>query len=259
VVPLRDLQRAFRDALLGGDATASADAVFGDGVAPDSRLAIYRHHVLASLTAALKATYPVVCRLVDERFFGYAADTYIRAFPPTSPCLFEYGASFADFLAAFPPCRHLEYLPDVARLEWAMNAALHAGDAARLDPADLARVSAVDLPRLTLAFEPSLSLLASPWPIDHIWLANHGAPAAPTPTVDVGTGGARLQVRRVEGEVAMRTLESAAYALVAALAHGLTLGEAAAAALAQDPSFDLTRALHELIEERIAVDFSVSN
>jgi hypothetical protein len=259
VVPLRDLQRAFRDALLGGDATAASDAVFGDGVASDSRLAIYRHHVFASLTAALKATYPVVCRLVDERFFGYAADSYIRAAPPTSPCLFEYGASFADFLAAFPPCRHLEYLPDVARLEWAMNAALHAGDATRLRPADLARVSAADLPRLTLEFEPSLSLLASSWPIDCIWMANRGAPLTPTPTVDLGVGGARLQVRRVDGEIAMRTLEPAAYALVAALAHGLTLGEAAAAALAEDPSFDLTPALYELIEERIAVDFSVSN
>src|SRR5713101_5908735 len=112
---LSEIQAAFGRALLGGDEQPAAAMVSGDGLTPAARLEIYRHHVFTTLTAALQATFPVVCRLVHERFFGYAADQYIRAHPPTEPCLFEYGSSFPAFLAGFEPCRHLQYLPDVAR------------------------------------------------------------------------------------------------------------------------------------------------
>jgi len=112
---LRELQRDVRDALLG-EAEATVGEIAGDGVAPAARLAVYRHHVLTSLTAALETTFPVVVRLVDQRFFRYACDGYVRAQPPAGPCLFEYGATFPDFLAGFEPCRHLTWLPDFARL-----------------------------------------------------------------------------------------------------------------------------------------------
>src|SRR5262249_36525583 len=125
---LHDLQRGMRAAVLDDDAGVARE-VAADGLAPEARLAVYRHHVISSLTSALESTFPVVVRLVDPRFFRFACDRYIRSEPPTGPCLFEYGATFPDFLARFEPCRHLAWLPDVARLEWAMNAALHAADA----------------------------------------------------------------------------------------------------------------------------------
>src|SRR6266403_1205342 len=101
-------------------------AIMGDGLDPAARLNIHRNHYISSLGEALKATYPVACRLVDERFFAYAASEYIKISPPRRVCLFEYGEGFPDFLAAFPACASLVYLADVARLEWLINAALHA-------------------------------------------------------------------------------------------------------------------------------------
>src|SRR5262249_5105660 len=142
---LRDLQLAVRDAILGDDGEAAAHHIAGDRLAPEARLEIYRHHVFTTLTSALEATYPVICRLVDHRFFAYAEARYMRAYPPTGPCLFEYGATFPDFLAVFPPCRDLGYLRDVARLEWAMNLALHAEDSTGVDPARLGELPAEDL------------------------------------------------------------------------------------------------------------------
>jgi hypothetical protein len=246
-----------RRALLGGDAGPAAAAIAGDGIDPAARLDVYRHHVLATLTAALESTYPVVCRLVDRRFFGYAADAYVREHPPAGPCLFEYGEGFADFLAAFPPCRGLPYLPDVARLEWSMNAALHAEDTAPIDPAELAAVPPDALPRLTLAIEPSVSLLASPWPVDRIWRANQEG--ADEPAVDLDAGGVRLEIRRTDGAVGMRALDAATHGFRAALAAGRPLGHAAEAALALDPRFDLAGALRDFLEERILTGFAVSN
>src|SRR2546425_8674290 len=79
---LRELQAGFRAALLAGDERGVAPDVVDDGVNASARLAVYRHHVRTSLTAALEATFPVVCRLVDWRFFGWLADCYVRAHPP---------------------------------------------------------------------------------------------------------------------------------------------------------------------------------
>jgi putative DNA-binding protein len=249
---LRDLQREFRRALLGGSSTVAARAVLGDGLAPAARVEIYRHHVFTTLTEALAATYPVVRRLVDERFFAYAADRYIRRHPPTSPCLSEYGASFARFLGAFPACRHLAYLPDVARLEWALNRALYAEDGTPLDPQRLASVPAALLPRLTFRLEPSISYLGSPWPVDRIWRANQ-ADADPGVTVDLDAGGVHLEIRRIGDDVGFRGLEPAVHAFRDALGHRRPLGEAAMAALAIDPSFHLARALHALLDEDAVV------
>src|SRR5919197_41173 len=156
---LRELQAGFRAALLDGDDARVAREIADDGLGAAARVAVYRHHVFTSLTAALEATYPVVCRLVDRRFFGWAADRYIRAHPPAGPCLFEYGDAFPAFLAAFEPCADLPWLADVARLEWAMTVAQHAPDASPLEPDAWRAVDPTALARLSLRFDPSVTLL----------------------------------------------------------------------------------------------------
>lgn len=254
---LCDVQAAFRDALLAGDDDAAAAMVRGDGLMPHARLQIYRHHVFTTLTAALKATYPVVCRLVDERFFGYAADRYIRAQPPAGPCLFEYGSSFPEFLAEFEPCRPLRYLPDVARLEWALNRAAHAGDAVRLDPAALHTLAEEHWPRLLFQFDHSVSLLGSRWPIDRIWHANQ-PDADPSLTVDLASGGAHLEVRRIGSDAVFRAIDVATHGFRLALHAGRCLEEAAGVALDIDGAFDLARALQDLIGEDLLTGFALS-
>src|SRR5262245_29966438 len=104
MLTLPDIQAGFAAAILREDASDGVPAIVADGLPSAARVQLYRNHVLTSLTETLATTYPVVCRLVDRRFFGFAADAYIRRDPPTSPCLFEYGVTFPDFLASFPPC-----------------------------------------------------------------------------------------------------------------------------------------------------------
>lgn len=257
MLPLGELQSAVRAALLDDEEAAAARVVAGDGLDPRARLAIYRHHVFTSLTAALEATYPVVCRLVDARFFGWAAHEFIQAHPPASACLLEYGAGFADFLAGFPACRHLAYLPDVARLEWALSRALHADDHAAIDPAALADLAPSQVEGLTLRLDPSLALLASPWPIDRIWRANQPG-ADPEVVIDLAASpGARLEVRRLDDDVAFRALPADAHAFRRALLAGHDLAAATAAARAADATFDLAGALRALLDERLVAGFTV--
>jgi hypothetical protein len=254
VSSLRDTQRAFRTAVLGA---GSVGGVAGDGLRSDARVAIYRHHVTASLTGVLKGVYPVVCRLVDERFFGYAADRFIARHPPLGPCLWEYGQAFAAFLATFEPCRTLPYLPDVARLEWAMSRALHADDDAALDGATLRRYAPADLADARLRFHPSFALVDSPWPVDRIWRANQ-PDADPRALVDLGAGPARLAVWRAEDDVVFRALDPGAHALRRALHAGRPLGDAAAAAREEDPTADLTALLRDLFGDNTLVDFTLT-
>jgi hypothetical protein len=255
---LRELQAAVGEALLGGPTEAAAAQILEDGLRPQARLDVYRHHVFTTLTAALQATYPVVCRLVHERFFGYAADQYIRADPPAGPCLFEYGSSFPAFLADFEPCRHLQYLPDVARLEWALNTATHAEQSAALDPVVLSQLPVEDLPGLTLRLDPSLSLLRSPWPIDQIWRVNQPE-GGPDATVDLGSGGVSLEVRQMGDHAVFRPLDRAIYAFRGALRRGDCLAEAADVALETNGAFDLSQALRNLFAEQLPVDYEVSS
>jgi uncharacterized protein (UPF0276 family) len=257
---LKTLQSEFRGALLGGEDGQPAGPlgaeILADGLSPEARLAIYRHHVRTTLASVLKGAYPVVVRLVGDGFFAYAADAFVRRHPPDGPCLFEYGAGFAAFLASFPPCHDLVYLPDVARLEWAMNAALHAPDALAADRERLRGIPAEAISAITLRFDPSVTLLSSAWPIEAIWRANQPG-ADPEATIDLRSGGACLEIRRLGDDVVWRTLPPAEHAFRGALGAGQTLERAADAALTVDADFDLADALHRLLGEEIVVAFEV--
>ncbi|NBB83119.1 MAG: DUF2063 domain-containing protein, partial [Alphaproteobacteria bacterium] len=190
---LAELQRAMAAAVLGGDRAAAEASIVADRIAPADRLDVYAGTVRISLTQALEAAFPVVARLVGERFFHAAARRFVEAHPPQRPQLLSYGGGFADFLAAFEPARSLPYLPDVARLEWARVQALFAADAAPLAAEALGEVPAEAMPRLVFDLHPSLRVVASAWPIQAIWQANR----QPTvPKVDLGAGGQTVLVLR---------------------------------------------------------------
>ena len=254
---LRELQAAFRRALLDGDDGAIAAFIAEDGMAAAERLAVYRNNVQWSLTDVLRDTFPVVCRLVDERFFAYAAHEFIRAHPPVRACLVEYGVRFADFLAGFPPCRELAYLPDVARLEWLMHAAAHAADAEPLAPSALAGVAARDTPRLVLRLHPSFGFLASLWPIERIWHTNRPG-AESDEIVDLASGGAHLEVSRRGSDVVLRALDAAVFVFRDTLAAGASLETATKAALAADAEFDLGRAIADLFGDGAVIAFTLA-
>jgi hypothetical protein len=255
MLALRELQARFTDSLFATEDPTLLDLVDGDGLDAQARLAFYRHHVFTTLTATLEAAYPVVCRLVDRRFFGYAADAFIRREPPIGPCLGEYGAAFPDFLGSFPACGALPYLPDVARLEWAHHTAAQRSASASLDLARLRRVDPRDMAQLRFVPDPSLALLASPWPVDKIWKAHQEGTSETLPGLQGGA--VCLQVHAVGETVAMRVLEPATFAFRDALARGLTLGEAAGLALESYPSFDLQQAIVEVLGDCIFNDFTL--
>jgi hypothetical protein len=252
---LLELQMRLRRAVLGGDTAEIIAAIQGDGLDPAARVGIYRNHAFATLGDALRGTFPVVCRLVDKRFFAYAAHEYLREHPPHSRCLVEYGTDFADFLADFRPCKNLPYLPDVARFEWALNIAATVREATPLQAETLAAIPAGEAVYVALRLQPSLSYFASPWPIDAIWQANK---EDEVPPIDITSGGTSLEIRRAGEAVSWRRLDPGTFEFRTALADGLVLAAAMAAATLRDPAFDLTAAVWQVFAEGLAVGFVIS-
>lgn len=169
---LHDLQRDFRNAILSGDPTALDALIVRETVGPDDRVDIYRNNVFSSLSRALIAMFPVVHRLVGGEFFAFTAHEFISDCPPDDPRVAAYGGGFADFLADFPPCRDLVYLPDVARLERLLQLAARARELDSIRPSALANLVAEDATQLILRFQPSFGYLSSPFPIHKIWQIN---------------------------------------------------------------------------------------
>ena len=202
-----------------------AAGLFSDDAGPES-LEVYRGNLRANLHDALAQAYPVVRRLVGEAFFREAAGRYAAAHPSTSGDLHAYGARLASFLEGYAPARGLDYLPDVARLEWAVAAAFHAADGEALDYAGLGAIAPADLERVRLCLHPSVRLLASPYPVAAIWEANQpgrdGTPGR-------AEGADRAAVYREGFEVRVRPVGESSWRFLQALASGASLGE-----LAQD-------------------------
>jgi hypothetical protein len=255
MIALPELQSAFGRSITSDAQNTMLALIAGEPSEAPARLAIYRNNVLSRLTKSLRETFPVVCRLVDERFFDYAADAYIRTALPTEGCLAKYGDSFAAFLAAFPAASEIPYLPDVARLEWSIH---RAQLSAPLPTAHLAALASLehDPAEIRLRLAPWLDYVTSGYNVDDIWSAHQSAGFL---------GGLRvvsmncpLQVHGLH-ESPLRRLTPATWVFRSALAGGETLGEAAARAMRIFPCFDLTQALSTLFSEGCVVGLDLNS
>jgi hypothetical protein len=206
------------------------------------RFAVYRNNVVVGLVGALEARFPATRKIVGEDFFKGAAKLFAATEPPRSPLMLLYGDGFPAFLADFEPAREVPYLADVAGLEAARTRAYHAADAKPLTPAALSGV-ALDLAGSCFTLHASVEIVASDYPIVTIWAMNSGEIEL-APITDWRREDAL--VSRPGCDVEVRRLPPGAKTFLQKLAARNPLGEAAAAALAGNASFDLAANLAAL-------------
>ncbi len=254
---LPELQRAFVCALIEGNALPLSDTIVGArGMDSASAMAVYRNNVYTNYRNALRDDYPAILALVGEGFFRGACDAYIRSQPSRSGDLNDFGGAFAEFLQSWPPARALSYLPDVARLEWAMHLALHAADAHALELARLAQAPGELLPRLYFGLHPSARLIESAYPVLRIWeMSQKNADTGQR--VDLDSGPERLLVIRRQDGVEVEPLAHAEWNLLYALAAHNTLGDAYASAHRIDADFDLAGFLQRHVLAQTLVSFEI--
>jgi hypothetical protein len=223
---LLETQHALFRALVVGDRDSATSQIVSGALSPAERLDVYRNTFISSLTAALRISYPAVYRLVGEPFFESAAQCFIEAHPPRTAYLNAYGAEFADFLAQFPPVELLSYLADVARLEWAVNIALHAKDVHAMDAQSFARMGEIPPDRLILVPHPSITLLRLDHPGRQIWRAVLDEDDAALSAIDCSAGPQWLMVERNTTGVEVLSLPETEWRIAAALCAGETFAKA---------------------------------
>jgi hypothetical protein len=221
---LLDLQQSLARCLVTGDAAEVFARVVDDGLSPRERLGIYRNTFLLTASRALKLTFPAVERLVGSEFFEGAAQTFVVECPPNRADLNVYGDEFPRFLERFAPAGTLPYLPDVARLEYAVSRALHAEDRPSLDPAELARLGEADQAQVRFAGHPSISTLEASVPVDAIWRSVLNQDDQAMAAVDLSSGPVHLLVERPHDHVEVSRLDAAAWHMSVSLFEGLPLG-----------------------------------
>jgi len=215
------------------------------GRTTDKRYNVYRNNVTVTLIDALAAVYPAVQRITGVDFFRAMARSHIRAAPPTSPLLFEYGRDFPVFIEQYEYANSMPWLADTARIERAWLDAYHAADAEPLPPAALAAVPQEKLADLVVITHPATRIVRSRFSAVTIVASNRGN--QPVGRIDASTPEDAL-ITRPDLEVLLRRLPPGGATFIESLMSRRSLGEAAASALEISSSFDIAANIAGMIE-----------
>ncbi|HTJ93529.1 MAG TPA: DNA-binding domain-containing protein [Pararobbsia sp.] len=220
------------------------DVVSRTGKTVAKRYNVYRNNVTVSLIDALAAIYPAVQRITGVDFFRAMARFHIRATPPESPLLFEYGRAFPAFIKSYEYAQQMPWLADTARIERAWLDAYHAADASVLDAQAFASIDPVHLADVRFVAHPATGIVRSPYPAVAIFAMNREAGS--TSTLQSSDAEDAL-ITRPHDEVTVSLLPPGGAAFLRSLIDGQTFGEAVEAAFGDNEAFDLSANLAGMI------------
>jgi hypothetical protein len=225
-----------------------------DGARFARGLQVYQANAGAVAERALAAAYPTVQQVIGAEHFAGLARALWQRDPPQRGDVAHWGGGLGDFLeraieqASHEARRRGEsgpdepYLPDLARLEWAVHVAHTAHDADG-PVVGLDRLAGADIARLRLRARAGTQVLRSAHPVVSVWRA-HRAPEGigQAPGGDreatlrarlqqalLGAGAEPALVWRAGWRVEVAALGLADAAFTLALLQGLPLAAALAA------------------------------
>ena len=231
------------DALNTPPTTIEENFIGNDGTLP-ARLKIYRNNIIGSLTDVMRATFPTIEKLVGEAFFEQTARSFILHNPPENGCLMLFGQGFDEFLKTFEPVQHLEYLPDIAKLELALNKAYYASDDNSFALHDLAQIDPEALNDLKLPLRDSVELIASNHQISKIREFAISGNDENAPEIN---GDEYLLVFRPQLQTEILELNPDEFFILTQFKDGKTLGESVLETLEKHPEFDIQAFLQKFI------------
>lgn len=240
-----DHAACFAPGLMDPGRAAPGDVIATHGKGVVKRYNVYRNNVVVSLIDALAAVYPAVQRITGVDFFRAMARFHIRATPPASPLLFEYGRDFPAFIETYEYARDMPWLADTARIERAWLDAYHAADADALAAEALAAVPPEDLPTVRFVPHPAAAVVRSIYPAVSIFSMNRTeGPVTPLCSSEAEDA----LVTRPAHDVIVSRLPPGGAIFLARLLEGAPLAAAAADAFNQAAGFDLHANLAGMIE-----------
>ncbi len=237
---LAEIQSRVRDAVVTGGFGSLGLSLSG-GQVVEHRLAIHRRHYQASLITALLEKFPATTWLVGSPFNTEAARSFVEKYPPSTPCIAEYGEAFPLFLGACQGANRAPYLQAFAELERHIGLVAIAVDVPPLTVQELSTVTRDVLPDTALAIQAGVRYLQASWPVDelmNIYLAEARPEGFEFEPADVC-----LEIIGARGAFRIGRLVKSDFIFRKSIFEGHTIGDAAEKALEVDSNFDPGRAL----------------
>jgi hypothetical protein len=164
---LRELQRSFLAGVRGEEVDAALFAA-PPASSAEARFGVYREGYEIRLADVMKNDYPAVERILGPGPWRSLIHRYLAVHPPSSHDVSRAGDHLARHLENDPLTADLPFLPDLARFEAALSAAVVAADLAPPTREDLEALGD-DLFEHPLAFVPGAAYLVSAWPLGDLW------------------------------------------------------------------------------------------
>jgi hypothetical protein len=169
---------------------------------------------------------------------------HVRATPPVSPLLSEYGRDFPAFIESYEYARDMPWLADTARIERAWLDAYHAADLPVLTAEGLASVEPASLAEVRFTPHSATRIVRSAYPAVAIFAMNRtDGPVSPLCSSEPEDA----LVTRPEHDVIVTRLPAGGATFLLRLLEGVSLGEAIVAAFEESPTFDLQANLAGMI------------
>lgn len=133
------------------------------------RLNVYKNNFYSSLIDVLSDKFPLSLRVVGEKYFKAAAKQYITENPPQSAVMIDYADNFPEFINRAAREHNIEYLGDLAAVEWSQHTAYYCADAPFISAQEFSQCDIAVLTQSTLQLAPSLTVRSSQFAIYDIW------------------------------------------------------------------------------------------
>ncbi len=230
---LADWQGAFMQALqANGDDNALLALV---NQREQSRLKVYQNNAFQALLSSLQSSFPVCQTVVGEHCFEQFAQQYCNRYPLCDANLNHYGAQFprllGDEVKQHQAFIGLEYLPELAMLEWTLKQGYYAQDRSDFVQLpqvhgleELARLSEALQQQAVLLLQPDIELLSCHYPVQRVWL-KHQATTEQSHTASCDSATNYLLIFRERFKVSFRQISAPQAQLIMAIQQSLSLGQ----------------------------------
>lgn len=246
---LEQVQKDFCDAIMH---ERSRDYQFVSSSNPIDRVSIYKNTIFDTLRKALAVTFPGVWILLGEECANNLAAAFCSnaANFPSSGCLDDWGGEFPNFISSQESLKYLSYLKDYAEYEWLKHLSYCAASALILESDALISMAEENVETLTFIFHPSVFTMTSQFSLDKIafLIENHD-----NSTLNSVAQETYAIIARPYNAVLTFWVSADLWLFIDALLKGKTLGESFQTVKDQFQNFDLTNAVHFLLQQNLLI------
>lgn len=180
-MPLANIEKTFVGSLLQpqeNDTVFLSELLPLNSISKEMQLSIYRSNINGAHQKVLGQVYPAILNILGEDYFNQLCRVYRFEYPSMDSDLNNYGEKFSLFIEEqieqHQELTGLEYLADLAWLEWNWHASYYAKNDKPFSFEKLALIDPDLQDKIYFRISNAFSLHSTIYPLLDIWNANKG-------------------------------------------------------------------------------------